>query len=280
MSEVKILVTSQKGGVGKSTLSANLAAFLMKSGHQTALLDYDLHGSSSKWLMGAPDIGLDINHSPLPLEVGGSRPVSEAKQKLLRLCYANNVVIADLTWSDSMTAEFLFEFDMVLVPTSVSEIELNATADFLERFRWVFESTIHRPPRLLLCPTRVHSDQVADDALFKQYFPISLMLAPAILEGQSARQLYKRGYICDLKDACGVSFNDFGQAVEGLIRQIDESKVKDATSNQRMKSLLRLAAQYDAAVQTPVKTVPPDMSPTPLPEVSVVESYLRKIRLW
>jgi hypothetical protein len=98
----------------------------------------------------------------LPLEVGGTRPVSEAKQKLRRLCYSNDIVISDLTWSDSVTAEQLFEYDLVIVPTSVSEIELNATSDFLERFRWVFESTLHRPPRLLLCPTRVQNDQLAD----------------------------------------------------------------------------------------------------------------------
>jgi cellulose biosynthesis protein BcsQ len=158
MAEFKILITSQKGGVGKSTVSANLAAYLCKQGHQVALLDFDLHGSSSKWLKGAPPIGINIHHEPLPLEVGGTRPVHEAKQKLRRLCYTNDIVISDLTWSDSMTAELLFEYDLVIVPTSVSEIELNATSDFLERFRWVFESTIHTPPKLLLSPTRVHND--------------------------------------------------------------------------------------------------------------------------
>ncbi|NBR30131.1 MAG: ParA family protein, partial [Betaproteobacteria bacterium] len=39
---IKVLVTSQKGGVGKSTLSANLAAYLsLHGGMRTALLDFD-----------------------------------------------------------------------------------------------------------------------------------------------------------------------------------------------------------------------------------------------
>jgi hypothetical protein len=254
MAEFKILVTSQKGGVGKSTVSANLAAYLCKQGHQVALLDFDLHGSSSKWLEGAPPIGINIHHEPLPLEVGGTRPVSEAKQKLRRLCYSNDIVVSDLTWSDSVTAELLFEYDLVIVPTSVSEIELNATSDFLERFRWVFESTIHTPPKLLLSPTRVHNDQVSDTTLFKQHFPFRLILAPAILEGQAARQLYKRGYLCDLTDACGESFNAFGGAVLEAIELINQNKTKPAndasSSNSRMKALLKLAAQYEASISS------------------------------
>lgn len=250
MAEFKILITSQKGGVGKSTVSANLAAYFCKHGHKVALLDFDLHGSSSKWLEGAPPIGINIHHEPLPLEVGGTRPVNEAKQKLRRLCYTNDVVISDLTWSDSVTAELLFEYDLVIVPTSVSEIELNATSDFLERFRWVFESTIHTPPKLLLSPTRVHDDQMSDTTLFKQHFPFRLILAPAILESQSARQMYKRGYLCDLTDACGASFNEFGSAVAEAIELIQQNKAKQSDSNNRMRALLKLAAQYEASLKS------------------------------
>jgi cellulose biosynthesis protein BcsQ len=251
MAEFKILITSQKGGVGKSTVSANLAAYLCKQGHQVALLDFDLHGSSSKWLEGAPPIGINIHHEPVPLEVGGTRPVNEAKQKLRRLCYTNDIVISDLTWSDSVTAELLFEYDLVIVPTSVSEIELNATSDFLERFRWVFESTLHRAPRLLLSPTRVQNDQLSDTSLFKQHFPFRLILAPAILEGQSARQMYKRGYLCDLNDACGASFNEFDGAVVEAIAMISQDKAQVANDgNSRMKALLKLAAQYEASLKS------------------------------
>ena len=213
MAEFKILITSQKGGVGKSTVSANLAAYLCRQGRKVALLDFDLHGSSSKWLEGAPPIGIDIHHEPLPLEIGGTRPVHEAKLKLRRLCYSNDIVISDLTWSDSMTAELLFEYDLVIVPTSVSEIELAATAGFLSRHRWVFDSAIHTPPTLLVAPTRVQPEQLQSDVFSKQRFPVSFMLAPPILEAQSARDMFERGYLMDLQDACGRSFNEFGQSV-------------------------------------------------------------------
>ena len=40
----KILVMSGKGGVGKSTVSVNLALSLAKRGHKVGLMDVDLHG--------------------------------------------------------------------------------------------------------------------------------------------------------------------------------------------------------------------------------------------
>ena len=42
----KIMVMSGKGGVGKSTVAANLAVHLMLAGQRTGLLDVDIHGPS------------------------------------------------------------------------------------------------------------------------------------------------------------------------------------------------------------------------------------------
>ena len=215
-SAFKILVTSQKGGVGKSTLSANLVAFFQRAGKTTTLLDFDLHGSSSTWLQRAPALGAVIQHHPLPLSMGGNRPLLDARLHLRRAASSSDVVVADLTWSDSMAGELLFEFDAVLVPTSVSEIELVTTATFLSRYSWVFDSRLHRPPTLLLCPTRVSEVQLQSDAFSKQRFPIRFLLAPPVLESQSARDSFEHAYLSDLQDACGVSFREFAKAVASV----------------------------------------------------------------
>jgi len=48
----KILVLSGKGGVGKSTVAANLAIALAKAGKRVGLLDVDIHGPSIPKLLG------------------------------------------------------------------------------------------------------------------------------------------------------------------------------------------------------------------------------------
>ena len=213
MSTFKILLTSQKGGVGKSTISANLAAYFRRQGEAVTLIDFDTHGSSSTWLSRAPNIGVVVQHKILPLDQGGNRPILDARLHLRRAASSSDIVICDLTWTDSIAGELMFEFDMVIVPTSVSEIELAATSGFLSRHRWVFDSAIHTSPTLLVCPTRVQQEQMNNNAFSKQRFPVSFMLSPPVLEAQTARDMFERGYLMDLQDACGASFNEFGKAV-------------------------------------------------------------------
>ena len=50
MGTKKVLVINSKGGVGKSTLSSNLASYYASTGARTALCDFDRQMSAVRWL--------------------------------------------------------------------------------------------------------------------------------------------------------------------------------------------------------------------------------------
>ncbi|SFM41608.1 Mrp/NBP35 family ATP-binding protein [Methanolobus profundi] len=66
----KIMVMSGKGGVGKSTVAANLAARLAERGHKVGLLDADIHGPSIPKMFGIEDIRPTVDENGIvPISV-------------------------------------------------------------------------------------------------------------------------------------------------------------------------------------------------------------------
>jgi ATP-binding protein involved in chromosome partitioning len=58
-----IAVASGKGGVGKSTVSANIACALAQSGARVRLLDADIYGPSIPLIMGVDDAEIEVDES-------------------------------------------------------------------------------------------------------------------------------------------------------------------------------------------------------------------------
>lgn len=67
----KIVVMSGKGGVGKSTVSVNLAYYLASQGSKVGLLDVDVHGPSVAKMTGIEGMRLKVNEQgqPVPIQV-------------------------------------------------------------------------------------------------------------------------------------------------------------------------------------------------------------------
>jgi len=69
-------VASGKGGVGKSTVAANLAVVLAQSGARVGLMDADVYGPSIPTIMGITDIPHAGNEGIVPLEAHGVKVIS------------------------------------------------------------------------------------------------------------------------------------------------------------------------------------------------------------
>ncbi|MGB9939871.1 P-loop NTPase [Methanosarcina sp.] len=66
----KIMIMSGKGGVGKSTVAANLATGLALRGYRVGLLDCDIHGPTIPTIFGIESQKLDINEEGIvPIQV-------------------------------------------------------------------------------------------------------------------------------------------------------------------------------------------------------------------
>jgi ATP-binding protein involved in chromosome partitioning len=71
-----VAIASGKGGVGKSTVTVNLAAALVKAGRSVGVLDADVWGFSVPRMLGAIGKPVGFNDMILPLEAHGVKVIS------------------------------------------------------------------------------------------------------------------------------------------------------------------------------------------------------------
>ena len=73
-----VAISSGKGGVGKSTVSTNLAVALAQSGAKVGLMDADIYGPNIPMMMGVPGAGGKEGEKILPGEAHGVKVISMA----------------------------------------------------------------------------------------------------------------------------------------------------------------------------------------------------------
>jgi ATP-binding protein involved in chromosome partitioning len=71
-----IAISSCKGGVGKSTITANLAVYLAKKGCKIGLADLDIYGPSIPTLFGISQLPFSNNNMMEPIEKYGVKTIS------------------------------------------------------------------------------------------------------------------------------------------------------------------------------------------------------------
>jgi len=92
----KIVVLSGKGGVGKSTVSANLALSLAEKGYEVGLLDSDIHGPSIPKMLGIED------KKPESSETGIAPIIALSKLKVMSMGFLIPDKDAPVIWRGPM----------------------------------------------------------------------------------------------------------------------------------------------------------------------------------
>jgi len=127
-----IAIASGKGGVGKSTITANLAISLQKMGFKVGILDADIYGPSTHLMFDVP------NARPLSVDVNGRskmQPIESYGVKILSIGFfteANQAVI----WRGAMASKALnqmifdsnwgeLDFLLIDLPPGTGDIHLS-----------------------------------------------------------------------------------------------------------------------------------------------------------
>ena len=202
---LKILVVSQKGGVGKSTLSANFSAYcgkLLKK--KTLLLDCDPHASASSWLKALKPENVEVKHH-LINDFTAQRWYIGMRNIIRKNLQGFDFLVCDLTWTKSMSAEFVKEFDLIIIPTSVSLIEIDATNIFIEEnLKRLSRTSIL--PDLLICPSQVINNELKGNPFDSRTFNFPFFLLPPIPSDPQVRALFEKGYTFESEDFVANSF--------------------------------------------------------------------------
>lgn len=107
-----IAISSLKGGVGKSTLSLNLAACLHRAGHRTLVVDADPQGTCRTWASKASELG---HEGPPVVGIDGKT----LRRDLARVAKGFDVVIIDSPPRMGVEARAsMVASDIVLMPVT------------------------------------------------------------------------------------------------------------------------------------------------------------------
>jgi ATP-binding protein involved in chromosome partitioning len=146
-----IAVGSGKGGVGKSTVAANLAISLGRMGKKVGLVDADIYGPSQPSIMGNHDKPDAANKKMIPVEVHGIRMLSigqlvDAKRALAwRGPMAANALaqLIEGEWGDS-------ELIVVDLPPGTGDVQLS----LIQRWKPAGAVIVSTPQDLALIDAR------------------------------------------------------------------------------------------------------------------------------
>jgi chromosome partitioning protein len=149
------LVIFAKGGVGKTTITTNLASYFASRNVPTAIADFDPQSSSLNWLKQRPPeankiYGADLAPRQGTGLLGPRRQIPRDTQQL--------IIDAPAGPSRLLLQDLLARTQSILIPVAPSAIDIHATANFIKELLLVGQVRF-RNIRMAVLANRVRSSK-------------------------------------------------------------------------------------------------------------------------
>ncbi|HRK69012.1 MAG TPA: ParA family protein [Hyphomonas sp.] len=205
-----ITFASSKGGVGKSTACAAVAAELALQGERVLLIDLDQNRTLDRWARKAPLIGLTVK-AVEPTEFGAVFRAAEASGEYEHICI-------DLPGNREVTLfKALARSDLVVIPAQASEPDLREALVVVSDIRDVRDETRRSIPyRLLLTKVFPLRSRVTDYV----YEELARKGLPLFRTAMVERSAYKEMFLAGTPPTRGDTGKGAGAEVRALLDEM------------------------------------------------------------
>ena len=205
-----ILIGSKKGGVGKSTIATNIAAYLACAGKDVILIDADIQRTSSNWFHDRCETDF--------AQIMCVQQYDNLRSSLRGFSRRYEYVIVDCQGRDSTELRTgLLVCDICIVPCKPSQADLDTIpvmSDMLKQAREINES-LQAYCVLTMSPTNPAITEIADSRLFFEKLSEIKLLNTTISE----RKVY-RDALADGKGVVESENEKAKQEIESLIKEV------------------------------------------------------------
>ena len=210
-----IALIQQKGGVGKSTLAANLAGELLQQGRTVKVLDLDPQESLATWARLGQGLLRDrVEH------VSTARP-REFKAAVERACRLAERVLLDcppgLPDTGLMAA---LVADVALLPVTPSPLDVIASKQALELLREAQAQRRDHKPLLALVPSRVARHTVLGRDLRHSLTPLGVRILPGVSQRIAIAEAVLHGLTLREYAPASAGVEEFQQLASAMERMV------------------------------------------------------------
>jgi chromosome partitioning protein len=183
-----ILIGSEKGGVGKSTLATNFAVLLASKGKDVVIVDTDRQSTSANWAQYREE-----TEQP---RIECIRQYGNLTKTLEALKSRYKIIIVDCQGSISKELQTgLLAADVVVMPFKPSQWDLDTLPSMIETVETAknFNSKLTACAVMSMCPTNARTNEQVDARAFFKEYPDVTLLTNAIYDRKTYRDAASSG---------------------------------------------------------------------------------------